>query len=82
MVAFATSNPGPITPASSIPIVESTIQTILDGTEISTPGLTECPPNQLVIITHAGDCVGVHTPFTCPDGVLAPTAEQCSTPMI
>ena len=46
------------------------------------PGLTECPPNQLVIITHAGDCVGVHTPFTCPDGVLAPTAEQCSTPMI
>lgn len=46
------------------------------------PGLTECPPNQLVIITHAGDCVGVHTPVTCPDGVLAPTAEQCSTPMI
>ncbi|MGI0044451.1 MAG: hypothetical protein ACRD47_12140 [Nitrososphaeraceae archaeon] len=77
--------PGPIT-VPSIPVDESQTQICPDGTEISivmgcpNPPGQECPPNQLVIITQAGDCIAVPEPFTCPDGVLAPTAEQCNDP--
>jgi len=39
----------------------------------------DCPPNQFVIISpQTGDCIAVPTPFECPNGVLAPTQEQCN----